>query len=73
MLSCYLQTQTVYLNNEKNNEIKTGYVYEDFYEDKNLVEFSDYPQDSKLFDHVNKNVIDEMKDEFEGKIISEFA
>ena len=38
-----------------------------------MVEFSNYPQDSKLFDHVNKNVIDEMKDEFEGKIISEFV
>ena len=69
----YLQAQAVQLNNEKINEIKTDDVYKDFYEDKNLVEFSNYPQDSKLFDHVNKNVIDEMKDEFEGKIISEFV
>ena len=25
-------------------------VYEDFYEDKNLLDFSDYPRDSKFFD-----------------------
>ena len=35
---------------------KTGTddVYEDQYEEKNLVDFTDYPQDSKLFDPVNK-------------------
>ena len=30
-------------------EIKTEYVYEDFYQDKNLFDFSDYPLDSKFF------------------------
>ena len=53
-------------------EIKTNDIYEDFYEDKNLFDFSDYPRDSKFFDLVNKTVIDKMKDEFRGKIISEF-
>ena len=48
-------------------------VYEDFYEDKNLFDFSDYPLDSKFSDPVNKNVIGKMKDEFKGKIISEFV
>ena len=38
-------------------EIETKDVYEDFYEDKNLFVFSDYPKDSKLFDPVNKKVI----------------
>ena len=35
-------------------EIKTEDVYEDFYQDKNLFDFSDYPLDSKLFNPVNK-------------------
>ena len=53
-------------------EIKTEDVYEEFYEDKNLLEISDYPLDSKFFDLVNKKVIGKMKDEFKGGIISEF-
>ena len=28
-------------------------VYEDFYENKNLFDFSDYPQNSKFLDPVN--------------------
>ena len=31
------------------------------------------PLDSNFFDPVNKKVIDRMKDEFKGKIISEFV
>ena len=54
-------------------EIETDYVYEDFYEDKKLFDFSDYPQDSKFFDSVNKKVIGKTKDEFKGRIISEFV
>ena len=34
--------------------------------------FSDYPLNSKFFDPVYKKVIGKMKDEFKGKIISEF-
>ena len=30
-------------------EIKTEDVYEDFHEEKNLFDFSDYPQDSNFF------------------------
>ena len=54
-------------------EIETHDVYEDLYEDKNLHDFSDYPQDLNFFDPVNKNLIGKMKDEFKGKIISEFV
>ena len=43
-------------------EMKTEDVYEDFYQDKNLFDFSDYPLDSKFFDPVNKNTIGKMKD-----------
>ena len=60
------------------SEIEAEDVYEYFYEDKDLVDFSNYPQDSmelhsKCFDFVNKKVIGKMKDEFKGKIISEFV
>ena len=48
-------------------EIKTDDVYEDFYQDKNLFDFRDYPLDSKFFDSVNKKVIGKMKNEFKGK------
>ena len=47
-------------------------VYEDFYRDKNLFDFSDYPLDSKFIDPVNKKVIGKMKDEFKGRIINGF-
>ena len=51
-------------------EIKTDDVYEDFYDDKYLFDFSDYPRDSKFFDLVNKKVIDKMKDEFKVGIMN---
>ena len=54
-------------------EIKKEYVYKDFYWDKSLFEFSDWPRDSEFFDPVNKKVIGKMKDELKGKIISEFV
>ena len=54
-------------------EIKIKDVYEDFYQGKNLIDFSDYPLDSKFFDPANKKVIGKMRDEFKGKkIISLF-
>ena len=52
-------------------EIKTEDVYEDFCQDKNLSDFSDYPLVSKFFDPVNK-AISKMKDEFKGRIINGF-
>ena len=53
-------------------EIEAEDIYEDFYKDKNLFDFSDYPLHSKLFDPVNKKVIGKTKDELKGKIIIEF-
>ena len=46
-------------------EIKTKDVYENFYQNKNLFDFSDYPLDSKFFDPVNEKVIGKMKDKFD--------
>ena len=54
-------------------EIKRTNVYEDFYQDKNMFDFSDYPLNSKLLDPVIKKVVGKMKDEFRGEIISEFV
>ena len=38
-----------------------------------MIDFSDYPLNSKFFDPVNKKVIGKIKDEFKGRIISEFV
>ena len=38
-------------------EIKTEHVYEAFYQDKSLFDFSEYPLDSKFFDLVNKKLL----------------
>ena len=54
-------------------EIKTEDVFEDFHQDKNLFDSSEYPGDSEFFDLANKKVIGKMKDEFKGKIINEFV
>ena len=54
-------------------EIKTEDVYEDFYKDKNLFDFSDYSLNSNFFDPVNRKVIGKMKDKFKGSMISEFV
>ena len=54
-------------------EIKSEDVCEEFFKQKHLFDFSNYPKDSKLFDLTNKNVIGKMKDKFEGKIVDEFV
>ena len=54
-------------------ETETKDVYEDFYKNKNLFHFIDYPRDSKFLDLANKKVIGKMKDKFKGKIIREFV
>ena len=53
-------------------EIKIEHAYEDFYENKTLFDFRDYPLDSTFFDPVNKKAIGKMKDEFKGRIINGF-
>ena len=54
-------------------EIKTEDICEDFYKDQTLFDFIDYPLNSKFYDPLNKKVIGKMKDEFKGKIITEFV
>ena len=48
-------------------------VYEEFFKHKHLLDFGNYPKDSKFFDETNKKVIGKKKDESEVKIICEFV
>ena len=52
---------------------KTKDIYENLHKESGLFDFSDYPQDSKIFDPVDKKVIGKMEDEFKRKIIPEFV
>ena len=54
-------------------EIKSEDVYEDFYNNKDLFDLSNYPKDSNFFDPVNEKVIGKMKDVHKGKSIREFV
>ena len=53
-------------------EIRSENVYEEFYQWKDLFDFSNYSKDSKFFDESNKKVVGRMKDEYSGVIIDEF-
>ena len=53
-------------------EIKAEDVYEDLYLDKDLFDFGNYPVKPKFFDPKNEKAIGKMKDEFKGKMITEF-
>ena len=70
MLNCYLLTQTALL---LTYEIKSENVYEEFYQWKDLFDFSNYSKDSRFYDDTNKKVIGKMKDEYGGVIIDEFV
>ena len=68
-LSCYKQI----LLNSLVYGIETNYVHGNFYGDKDLFDFSDYPQNSTFFDLVNEKVFDKMKNEVKQKMICEFV
>ncbi|XP_068709676.1 uncharacterized protein [Montipora foliosa] len=54
-------------------EIETSDVYQDFWNDKDKFDNSDYPQDSQYFNTTNKKVIGKFKDEAAGIPITEFV
>ena len=54
-------------------EIKSKNVYEEFFNWKDLFDFSNYSKDSKFFNETNKKVVGKMKDEFGGIIITYFV
>ena len=53
--------------------VKSEDVYEEFLKYKHLFDFSNYPNDSNVFDETNEKAIGKMKDKSEGKIIDEFV
>ena len=54
-------------------EIKTEDVCEDFSNDKEMFDFSNYSTKSKYYDNSNKLVVGKMKDETAGVAIEEFV
>ena len=54
-------------------EIKTDDIYEDMKQNKNLYDFSEYPEDHPLYDVSNKKRAGKFKDEMSSKIITEFV
>ena len=54
-------------------EIKTEDVYEDFSNDKEMFDFSNYSTKSKYYDNSSKLVVGKMRDEIAGVAIEEFV
>ena len=54
-------------------EIETNEVYEDFQNDKYLLDLSNYPKDSEFFYSVSEKVNSKTKDVSTGKINDEFV
>ena len=54
-------------------DIKTEDVYEDFSNDKELFDFSNYSAKSKYYGYSNKLLVSKMKDETAGVTIEEFV
>ena len=54
-------------------EIKTEDVFEDFRNNKNMFDFSNYSTKSKYYNNSNKLVVGKMKDETAGVAIKEFV
>ena len=54
-------------------EIKTEDVYEDFNNDKEMLDFSNYSTKSKYYDNLEKLVVGKIKDETAGVAIEEFV
>ncbi|XP_068716850.1 uncharacterized protein [Montipora capricornis] len=54
-------------------EIETSDVYQDFWNDKDKFDNSDYPENSPFYSNTNKKVIGKFKDEAAGISITEFV
>ena len=54
-------------------QIQTNNVYEDFYVDKYLFDFSGYEKESPFYNDENKKVIGKTKVNLNGEIIEEFV
>ena len=54
-------------------EIRDGNVYEQYFKDSHLFDFSGYPKSSVYYCDMNKKMFGKMKDEFNGVKIVEFV
>ena len=54
-------------------EIKPEDSYEEFFKYKHLLDFTNYPKNSKFFDQTNEKVTGKMKGVSQKKIIDEFV
>ena len=54
-------------------EFETNDVFEDFYEDNHLFDFSDYPQHSKFFELLNKILVKWKVSSIEKQLVSLLA
>ena len=63
----------IYRNRQFSLSIKTDDVHEDFYENRSLFDFSDYPKDSQFFGLATKKNIKKMKDKVREEINSAFV
>ena len=55
------------------HEIKTEGIYEDFSNDKDMFDFSNYSSKSKYYDNSNKLAVGKIKDETVGVAIEKFV
>ena len=53
-------------------EIKDSNVYDQYFKDKHLFDFSGYPKNSVYYDNSNKKILGKMKDELNGNRTVEF-
>ena len=53
--------------------IKSENIYDEFFQWKDIFDFSNYSKDSRFFDGTNKKVIGKMKEGFGGIIVIEFV
>ena len=65
---CYLAIQIFFTY-----QIETANVYEDFYADKRLFNFSWYHKESLFCNGENKKIVGKMKDELNREVIEEFV
>ena len=63
----------IYRNRQFSLSIKTDDVYEDFYENRSLFDFSDYPKYSQFFGLAAKKNIKKMKDKVREEVNSAFV
>ena len=54
-------------------QIQMDNVYEDFYADKHLFDFSGYEKESPFYNDENKKVTGKMNNQLNGEIIEEFV